>query len=75
MDQNGLLRHGEDNLQRYTMNSTITAQITDWFRVNYSTKWTREDFDRPSYLTGLFFHNIARRWYHLSGFTILMAIP
>ena len=62
MDQNGLLRHGEDNLQRYTMNSTITAQITDWFRVNYSTKWTREDFDRPSYLTGLFFHNIARRW-------------
>ena len=62
MDQNGLLRLGEDNLQRYTMNSTITAQITDWFRVNYSTKWTREDFDRPSYLTGLFFHNIARRW-------------
>ena len=62
MDQNGLLRHGEDNLQRYTMNSTITAQITDWFRVNYSTKWTREDFGRPSYLTGLFFHNIARRW-------------
>ena len=62
MDQNGLLRHGEDNLQRYTMNSNITAVIADWVSVSYSTKWTREDFDRPSYLTGLFFHNIARRW-------------
>ena len=62
LDQNGLLRHGSDNFQRYTMNGKITSQIADWFTVTYSTKWTREDFDRPSYLTGLFFHNIARRW-------------
>ena len=52
LDQNGLLRHGEDNLQRYTMNSNITAKLADWVSVSYSTKWTREDFDRPSYLTG-----------------------
>ena len=62
MDQNGLLRHGDDNLQRYTVNSNITANVTDWFKVSYSTKWTRENFERPTYLTGLFFHNIARRW-------------
>lgn len=62
LDQNGLLRHGEDNLKRYTVNSNITAKVTDWFTVSYSTKWTRENFERPSYLTGLFFHNIARRW-------------
>lgn len=62
LDQNGLLRHGDDNLQRYTVNSNITANVTDWFKVSYSTKWTRENFERPSYLTGLFFHNIARRW-------------
>ena len=62
LDQNGLLRHGSDNFQRYTMNGKITSQVADWFTVTYSTKWTREDFDRPSYLTGLFFHNIARRW-------------
>lgn len=62
MDQNGLLRHGKDNLKRYTLNSNITANVTDWFQVSYSTKWTRTNFDRPSYLTGEFFHNIARRW-------------
>ena len=30
--------------------------------MTYSTKWTREDFERPSYLTGNFFHNLARKW-------------
>ena len=30
--------------------------------LNYTSKWTREDYDRPTYMTGLFFHNIARRW-------------
>lgn len=62
LDQNGLLRHGSDSFQRYTVNGRITSQVFDWMQVTYSTKWTREDFERPSYLTGLFFHNIARRW-------------
>ena len=28
----------------------------------YNTKFIREDYDRPSYLTSNFYHNIARRW-------------
>lgn len=62
LDQKGLIRHGKDTFQRYTLNGRITSNITDWFTLGYSTKWTREDFERPSYLTGLFFHNVARRW-------------
>lgn len=62
LNQNGLIRHGEDNFKRYTLNSKITAQITDWFTVTLSNKWTREDFSRPTYLTGHFFHNLPRRW-------------
>ena len=62
LDQKGLIRHGKDTFQRYTLNGRITSNITDWFTLGYSTKWTREDYDRPSYLTGLFFHNVARRW-------------
>lgn len=57
-----MIRHGKDTFQRYTLNGRITSNITDWFTLGYSTKWTREDYDRPSYLTGLFFHNVARRW-------------
>lgn len=62
LDQKGLLRHGEDNFNRYTMNAKISAKMTDWLTMNYSNKWTREDYSRPTYMTGLFFHNIARRW-------------
>lgn len=59
---NGLIRHGHDELDRYTMNGKVNAQLASWARVEYSTKFTRSDYERPQYLTGLFFHNIARRW-------------
>lgn len=59
---NGLIRHGHDELDRYTMNGKINAWLTDWARMEYITKWTREDYERPQYMSGLFYHNIARRW-------------
>lgn len=62
LGQNGLSRHGKDELQRYTMNGKISAELASWAKLNYSTKWTREDFERPSYLNSLFFHNVARKW-------------
>lgn len=62
LTQEGLIRYGRDNFQRYNFNGKISSQVTPWFNITYNHKWSREDFDRPSYLTGLFFHNIARRW-------------
>ena len=60
---NGLIRHGKDQLNRYTFNSKIGAELADWIRMEYSTKWTRKDYEKPMYLTKAnFFHNIARRW-------------
>ena len=60
--QNGLISHGHDELDRYTLNSKIGAELASWARLDYSTKWTHKDYEKPQYLTGLFFHNIARRW-------------
>ena len=62
LSQKGLIRHGEDKLKRYNFSGKITANLKDWFTVTYNTKWVREDYSRPSYMTDLFFHNIARRW-------------
>lgn len=61
LDQNGLIRHGKDNFKRYTIDAKISAQLASWATLNYTSKWTREDYERPTYMTGLFFHNIARR--------------
>lgn len=62
LDQNGLISHGHDELKRYTINTKLGAQIASWIRMDYNLKWTRKDYSKPQYLTGLFFHNIARRW-------------
>ena len=62
LSQRGLIRHGKDKLKRYNFSSKVTANLTDWATVTYNTKWIREDYSRPTYMTGLFFHNIARRW-------------
>lgn len=60
--QNGLIRHGHDEYNRYTTNAKIGAELASWARVDYNVKWTRTDYERPFYMTGLFYHNIARRW-------------
>lgn len=62
LDQNGLIRHGKDKFNRYNFSGKVTADVTDWFTITYNNKWSREDYNHPSYMTGLFFHNIARRW-------------
>ena len=62
LNQNGLIAFGEDKFNRYTIDAKLSAKLADWVTLNYGTKWTRSDYDRPSYMTGLFFHNIARRW-------------
>lgn len=48
LDQKGLMKHGTDKFQRYTLNSKITSVVTDWFKVTLNSKWTREDFQRPT---------------------------
>lgn len=62
LNQQGLIRYGEDKFKRYTVDAKIGAELASWAKLNYSNKWTREDYSRPTYMTGLFFHNIARRW-------------
>ncbi len=62
LDQNGLIRHGEDVFNRYSLNGKVSVKMSDYVTMNYNNRWIREDYSRPSYMTGLFFHNIARRW-------------
>ncbi|WP_259329764.1 MULTISPECIES: TonB-dependent receptor [Phocaeicola] len=62
MDQEGLLRYADDSYKRYTMNSKITAKINKRINFSYNSKWFKTDYEAPSYLTGLFFHEIMRKW-------------
>lgn len=62
MNQKGLLKVADDHHNRFNLTAKVNAQITKWLDLNYSLRWTREEYERPTYLSGLFFHNIVRRW-------------
>ncbi len=62
LDQGGILRHGGDNLKRYNLSGRINATLTKHVKFNYSTRYSREDYQRPTHMIGIFYHNIARRW-------------
>jgi len=62
LDRQGLIRYGRDTFKRYNLTAKISTDITPWLTISYINRWSREEYSRPSYMTGLFFHNIARRW-------------
>ena len=61
MDQKGLMEFNQDTYKRYTGTGKINAQLTDWAKVNYTSRFTREDFHRPAYLTNALFRDLARQ--------------
>jgi len=62
LDAEGLSRYNTDKMSRYSAQGKISAQILPYLKLNYNSRFSRRDFSRSSYLGGLFFHNIARRW-------------
>ena len=62
LDQGGLLKLGEDGLQRYNAAGKINATITNWLKFRYNTRFTRSDKKRPTYLgDGRFYDYLGRQ--------------
>lgn len=61
LDQNGLMEYNQDTYDRYNGTAKINAQITDWLQMNYTNRFIREDYGRPSNLKNDLFHDIARQ--------------
>lgn len=65
MLQNGVISFAPDKLNRYTTTAKINAQVTDYLKINYSTKFIRNDLDKPTYLEmngSQIYHDMAKRW-------------
>lgn len=61
MDQGGLMEYNQDTYTRYTGTVKVNAQVMPWLRVGYTSRFTREDFGRPSYLTNALYRDLARQ--------------
>lgn len=61
LDQDGMIDWGTDKMKRYTLTGKFSAQLFDWLRVDYSSRWIRRDYERPATLTGSLYENIGRQ--------------
>lgn len=48
MGQEGMMAIRRDKLQRYSVSSKINAQLYPWLSMNYSMKYMRKDYTKPS---------------------------
>lgn len=64
--QEGVLRHGDDHTNRYTINAKINLTITDWLKFGYSGRWLRNQYDAPVVIGtdggNVLYHNMMRYW-------------
>ena len=61
LDQNGLLRHGDDTKDRFNVTTKINANLTSWLKFNYSMRYTRQDNSRPSKFGNGLYEKIGRQ--------------
>ncbi len=66
LDQEGVLRYGDDNVNRYIVNGKIASQLTNWLHFSYATRWYRNEYDGPSLVgnasSNQLYHDILRYW-------------
>lgn len=74
MDQGGNMRYGDDSFKRMNASAKINSHVNDWLQIGISTRFIREELDRPTYANddpdntvngisvGLYYHDISRTW-------------
>ena len=58
--EDGLLRYGNDRLKRYNFRTNANLQLTKWWKAGANIAYTNSNYDSPTFLDGIFFHNVNR---------------
>ncbi|GHT75130.1 SusC/RagA family TonB-linked outer membrane protein [Bacteroidia bacterium] len=61
LGQDGLMKLNQDIFNRYTASAKVGAKLNDWATVNYSTRFIRQEYERPAALTSGLYHDLARQ--------------
>jgi len=61
MAQSGFMNYGTEKYKRYNLTGKISAQLTDRIKIDYSTRYSRVDYNKPSMMDGNFYNNVMRR--------------
>ena len=61
LDQNGLMEFNQDKYKRYTATGKINVVLSKWAKLQYSSRFSREDNTSPTYMNDDLFSNLARQ--------------
>lgn len=61
LNQGGFIKVGEEGMQRFNGTAKISSELTDWLDFNYTMRFTRVDYTRPSALTNGMYSDMARQ--------------
>lgn len=61
LDQGGMLKVGDDGLKRYNVTGKFSGILTDWLKINFTSRFTRNDVWRPRWLGGSFYNYFGRQ--------------
>lgn len=56
---NGQIKIGDENYQRFTATAKINSQINPWLHFNVNMRFTREDYEKPADMTDDFYSRMA----------------
>ncbi|MDR0421424.1 MAG: TonB-dependent receptor [Proteiniphilum sp.] len=59
-EQSGLLKYGNDVLNRYNIRSKADANLTKWWKLGANLSYTNATYDSPSFLDGYFYWQVNR---------------
>lgn len=62
LGRKGLLKFGDDRRRRYALTSKVDMQLTKWAKLIYNMRFSRDDYNAPVMLDGLYYHNMCRYW-------------
>ena len=60
-DQGGYMRYGQEDFTRYTLTGKVGSQLNKYMKLNYTARWSRSDYERPTVMSGGFYDNLMRR--------------
>lgn len=61
LSQDGLMRYNQDTYDRYAATAKIGYEVSSWIKANYTNRFVRDNYNRPSALTNDLFSNLGRQ--------------
>ena len=61
LGQGGFMKYGKDNYNRYSIMGKVSSQIKKWLKIQYTGRWVRTDYQRPTIMSGGFYEKVLRR--------------